>query len=294
MRSPSGRRVARRSGRPASRAPFLLAVLSSLAAVVSVACGAQSEEPVVEEQAEPPTLHPAFAVTSDDLENLLGGVPDGPATAIRANPSAFLARLDEVLQAPADLTILVDKDNPLPEDYAPADLVDLDELAGELVLSRAGHRLRHPATEALRQMSAEAGAAGVTLMVSSAYRSYAYQADVYARWVDQLGRAMADRVSARPGMSQHQLGTAVDFGCICREFADQPAGVWLAENAHRFGYSLSYPEGYEEITGYLYEPWHYRYIGRAAAALEHEYFGGIQQYMLEFLARNRASLLAAR
>lgn len=294
MRSPSGRRIASRSGRPASRAVRLLAALSSLVALLPVACGAQAEEPVVEEHLEPLTLHPAFTLTTDDLERLLGRVPEGPAKAIRANPHGFLAHLDEVLEAPADLTILVDKDNPLPENYAPADLVDLDELAGELVLSRAGHRLRHTATEALRQMSAEAGAAGVTLMVSSAYRSYAYQADVYARWVAQLGRAMADRVSARPGMSQHQLGTAVDFGCICREFADQPAGIWLAENAYRFGYSLSYPEDYEHITGYLYEPWHWRYVGRAAAALEHEYFGGIQQYMLEFLARNRAALSAAR
>ncbi|MFW6293790.1 MAG: M15 family metallopeptidase, partial [Spirochaetota bacterium] len=155
----------------------------------------------------------------------------------------------------------------------------------KLVLSRPGHRLTSDATEALLEMSADAADDGITLVVSSAYRSYDYQADVYARWVEQLGQEEADRVSARPGTSQHQLGTVVDFGCICDEFASQPAGRWLAEHARRYGFSLSYPAGYEEVTGYAYEPWHFRYVGRSAAELEHRYFAGVQQWMLEFLER---------
>ncbi len=243
---------------------------------------------------EPQLIHPAFDSVEADLASMLDGMPQDIAGTIREDPHGFLSQVLLVLDEPDDLTILVDKDHPLSDGYRPTDLVDLDTLSDELVLSRPGHRLRRGATDALLEMSASALGEGITLMVSSAYRSYEYQQTVYARWVEELGAAMADRVSARPGMSQHQLGTAVDFGCICRAFADQPAGRWLRANAHRYGYSLSYPEGYEEVTGYLYEPWHYRYIGRAAAALEREYFSGLQHYLLTFLHAHRSFLIVSR
>ncbi len=219
---------------------------------------------------------------------LVSDAPEAVRDAVDLDPGGFLVLLDEVLALPTDRTVLVDKAHALAADYVPADLVELDSLSDRLVLSRPGHRLTSDATGALLEMSADAAAEGLTLVVSSAYRSYDYQAGVYARWVEQLGQEEADRVSARPGTSQHQLGTAVDFGCICAEFASQPAGIWLAENARRYGFSLSYPDGYEEITGYAYEPWHFRFVGRSAADLEHRYFAGIQQWMLEFLEREFA------
>ncbi|HKJ84910.1 MAG TPA: M15 family metallopeptidase [Spirochaetia bacterium] len=216
---------------------------------------------------------------------LVSGAPPEVRAAVALDPEPFVGLLDEVLELPADRTVLVDKAHALAPDSVPADLVELDSLSDRLVLSRPGHRLTSDATEALLEMSADAATEGITLVVSSAYRSYDYQAGVYARWVEQLGQEQADRVSARPGTSQHQLGTAVDFGCICDEFASQPAGLWLAANARRFGFSLSYPDGYEGTTGYAYEPWHFRFVGRSATELEHRYFAGVQQWMLEFLDR---------
>ncbi|MFW5788322.1 MAG: M15 family metallopeptidase [Spirochaetota bacterium] len=239
-------------------------------------------------------VHPAFTLDRQALAALLDGTASVVTTTVEADPRRFLELLDEVLDEPEDRTVLVDKTTDLGESYAPADLVELDTLADELALSRAGHRLTRDTAEALLEMNAAAERDGITLVVSSAYRSYAYQADLFARWVDELGLEEAERVSARPGTSQHQLGTTVDFGCICDEFASQPAGRWLAEHAWRYGFSLSYPEGYEDLTGYSYEPWHFRYIGRSAARLEREYFDGIQQRMLEFLHARHGDLEAAR
>jgi hypothetical protein len=89
---------------------------------------------------------------------------------------------------------------------------------------------------------------GVLLDISSTYRSYTYQENLFAYWVDQLGREEAERVSARAGTSQHQLGTTVDFGSVTTAFAAEPGGIWLSEHAHRFGFSLSYPDGYEAVN----------------------------------------------
>ncbi len=186
--------------------------------------------------------------------------------------------------AAADPRLLarVDKEKPLPPDYEPGDLVSLTEYP--FALARRDLRLRRPAAEAARELDAAAKAAGVTLVFSSAYRSYSYQSEVHARHVRELGQSGADRISARPGHSQHQLGTVVDFGSIDNTFAETKAGLWMAANAGRFGFSLSYPRGAEAVTGYDWESWHFRYIGKEAAALEAEFFG-LQQWMLVFLER---------
>jgi D-alanyl-D-alanine carboxypeptidase len=106
---------------------------------------------------------------------------------------------------------------------------------------------------------------------------------VYERNVKEMGQQAADRESARPGHSQHQLGLVIDFGSITDAFARTPEGIWLSVNASRFGWSLSYPEGYEDVTGYRWESWHYRYVGRELAEFIDNYFNGIQQYALRFI-----------
>ena len=126
---------------------------------------------------------------------------------------------------------------------------------------------------------------GVSLIVGSGYRSYAYQVEVWNRSFRTDGKAATESSIAPPGHSQHQLGMAVDFSPISDDFAGTKASRWLAANARTFGFSLSYPKGLTDVTGYVWESWHYRYIGKPAAVLERDFFGGVQQYLLLFLER---------
>ncbi len=215
----------------------------------------------------------------------LAGLPPEILVRAQAAPERFDALSRAVREAAAadpGLLARVDKEKALPRDYEPGDLVSLAEYP--FALARRDLRLRKPAAEAARELDAAAKAAGVTLVFSSAYRSYAYQSEVYERHVREMGEAAADRISARPGRSQHQLGTVVDFGSIDNTFAESKAGLWMAANAGRYGFSLSYPRGAEGLTGYDWESWHYRYVGKEAAALEAEFFG-LQHWMLVFLER---------
>ncbi len=223
---------------------------------------------------------------------LSSALPPDIAQEVRARIEAAPLRFPKLLAAAAAeraadpiMFTPVDRSRALPEGYAPQDLVDLDSTG--LSVSRPGHRLRRPAFEARRAVAAAARADGVVLLVSSAYRSYEYQVEVFDRHAREMGREAALTVSAEPGHSQHQLGTAVDFGSISDEFAETAASRWLAAEARRFGFSLSFPKGMTEVTGYAWESWHYRYIGKAAAALEAEYFGGVQLYALRFLEAYR-------
>lgn len=240
-----------------------------------------------------PPLHPAFSLTRAALVELTEDLPDAYGAAIRDAPERFLEVLAPVLEADPELLALVDKDHLLPEDYEPEDLVPLTTYSDRLTLNKEDLSLRAVMLPDLLAMVEAAGTEGITLDISSSYRSYAYQKWLFGYWVEELGLEEAERVSARPGSSQHQLGTTVDFGSVTGAFARHPAGIWLADNAWRFGFSLSYPDGYEALTGYAYEPWHFRWITPAATALEREFFGGIQQVMLEFLADHGAALRRA-
>lgn len=186
----------------------------------------------------------------------------------------------------ASLLLKADKTTSLPDGYVPPNLIALThETAqdGYYVINRNDLSLRVPVERALALMAYEASRQGITLVVSSTYRSAEYQKIVYERYVSQMGQAAADRESARPGTSQHQLGTAVDFGSITDAFADTSAGIWILENGGRFGWSLSFPPGYEEVTGYRWESWHWRYIGVPAVQFQQLWFNDIQHYMLEFV-----------
>lgn len=215
----------------------------------------------------------------------LEGLPPDILSRVQAAPERFDALVRAVRALVASdpgLLARVDKEKALPPDYEPGDLVSLTEYP--FALSRRDLRLRRAAAEAAREMDAAAKAEGLTLVFSSAYRSYGYQAEVYERHVREMGQDAADRVSARPGHSQHQLGTVVDFGSIDNTFAESKAGLWMAAHSRRFGFSLSYPRGAESVTGYDWESWHFRYVGREAADLEAEFFG-LQHWMLVFLER---------
>lgn len=109
--------------------------------------------------------------------------------------------------------------------------------------------------------AAAASEAGLTLFVASGYRSYSDQAATYGRWAAEHGTAYADRFSSRAGFSEHQSGLALDVNDPSRAFDGTPEAAWVAANAARFGFVVRYPEGKEAVTGYVYEPWHLRYLG---------------------------------
>jgi D-alanyl-D-alanine carboxypeptidase len=235
---------------------------------------------------------PEFSLTLQDLQAMTAALPKSVRDRIVGEPRVFLHLLSQVLNEPAEYLLLVDKKHLLSPSNVPADLVSLS--AYPLPVSRADLTLRKGIMPDVLAMAAAARADGVTLLFSSTYRSYEYQKEVYEREVKTYGQQAADRESARPGASQHQLGTAMDFGSITDAFADTKAGRWLAAHAEDYGFSLSYPKGYENVTGYRYESWHYRYITRSATRLQKEYFDDIQQYLLEFLHDNRTALEGKR
>jgi D-alanyl-D-alanine carboxypeptidase len=233
----------------------------------------------------------------DDFLNLVLEAAEIPprlsrqiAAALVENPS-FILDLLSCLEGDPFLYRLVDKQHSLPNGYEPDDLVELT--GGSYQVNRKGLLLRAAAAEALETMAAAARADGITLIASSAYRSYDYQADLYARNVREMGQEATDRESSRPGHSQHQTGLAVDFGSIDDSFARTPAGRWMLANGSRFGWSLSFPDGYEALTGYRWESWHYRYVGPDLAAFINTYFDGIQQYALRFIYEWEAASGAA-
>jgi len=136
--------------------------------------------------------------------------------------------------------------------------------------------LRTAASSAVVTMFAAARADGVHLASNSSYRSYADQQSVYDGNLNTLGRAKADHLSAHPGCSEHQTGLAIDIGpqsgrCSLKTcMGDLPEGRWLAKHAWKYGFLLRYPEDQVAVTGYQYEPWHFRYLGRSLAAELHQ------------------------
>ena len=161
---------------------------------------------------------------------------------------------------PASIWVIVNKKHPVAADYRP-----------DIALVR-GYQVASAAAQPLGELLAASDRAGLGFKIASAFRSYAYQQGVYAGTVAARGRAVADRVSARPGHSEHQTGLAVDLvtpaspAChfdAC--FGETPGGQWLAANSWRYGFIVRYQPGSTRLTGYAPEPWHLRYVGRRLA-----------------------------
>lgn len=282
-----------KGNRPVKRFAALLFALAVLAACTAgekknpETGMAETAEPAAESGTQAGTGMPAESALPARVFEAPASIPAEIIAGINRSKPDFLADLHTLLASEQeDLFRLVDKSHSLPADFVPPGLVSLTETVAEgrsYRINRADLSLRRSAEQALEEMSAAARADGVTVLVSSTYRSYEYQDGLYKRNVAQLGQEAADRESARPGTSQHQFGTAVDFGSITDDFAQTEAGIWLARHAGDFGWSLSYPDGYEDVTGYRWECWHYRYLSVAAVQMQQKWFGGIQQYMLEFI-----------
>ena len=195
------------------------------------------------------------------------------------------------------VTYLVNRDYPLPEDFVPEGLTTPDVLFpfSDTTIDKA--KMTPEAGEALALLfDAAYEEAGLTLYGVSAYRSYARQYTIYATNLAVYGIPHTNRYSAAPGRSEHQTGLSIDISCASEgfaledTFADTPEGIWVAENAHRFGFIMRYPKDKEDITGYNYEPWHIRYVGTELADSLHttgltleEYYGVSSSLSAEYL-----------
>jgi D-alanyl-D-alanine carboxypeptidase len=197
---------------------------------------------------------------------LAGGGGVSPAAAGSAPP----CRYDDILTghrayADWDASVL-DTMLMLPRSYVPPRLVSTAR-AG---LNPGGY-VRSFVIPDLAAMAHAARKAGAGLRVVSSFRDYDHQQEVYDDLVDSYGERAARLVAARPGHSEHQLGTTIDFGSAkvawgYSDWATTPAGAWMKANAWKYGWVMSYPRGTRAVTCYRYEPWHYRYVGRATAA----------------------------
>lgn len=121
--------------------------------------------------------------------------------------------------------------------------------------------INYTAYEALKKLQQAAKLVGYDIPLISGFRSYSQQQTIYNNYVKMDGQVKADTYSARPGHSEHQTGLAFDVGEINDNYGSTPAGIWLAKNAHLYGFIIRYPKNKIHITGYKYEPWHIRYIG---------------------------------
>jgi D-alanyl-D-alanine carboxypeptidase len=192
---------------------------------------------------------------------------------------------------PSDLFAEVSDSYGLSPAYVPPDLVRLGGyVSGTVALPDL--MLRQEAAAALGRMAAAMKAEGLAPTVLSAYRSYVDQSIAYQRWLNE-DPAEAEQISAPPGHSEHQLGTAVDFGSpglaaltgdpaekFSPLFAQTAEGAWLASHAYEYGFTLTNPPGAERLTGLTYEPWHYRYVGADLAAYLHESGYFLAEYLL--------------
>ncbi|MFA7627914.1 MAG: M15 family metallopeptidase [Candidatus Dojkabacteria bacterium] len=173
-----------------------------------------------------------------------------------------------------DLLVLVNKEYQLPSTYAPTDLVSICSNVTNLrCVNNTNFLIRNILISDLQEMVNAATQDGIDLSIRSAYRSHATQQSTYNYWLSVNGGnvGVTDQISARPGHSQHQLGTTLDFSSaeindgLGGTFASTQASKWLINNAWKYGFVIGYPAGYESVTGYMYESWHYRYIGKANA-----------------------------
>jgi len=165
-------------------------------------------------------------------------------------------------------TVLIDTARALPDWFAPGDLHNIADAGFPFT---DGLAVRQLVLEDLGALRDAAAANGTPLSIVAAYRSYAQQADLYERRVDELGDSEAGSRVARPGHSEHQLGTTLDVTTEGEADVDQswgatPTGQWVATHAHEFGFLISYPLDASDRTCYDYEPWHLRYVGRELAA----------------------------
>ncbi|UTT44284.1 M15 family metallopeptidase [Exiguobacterium aurantiacum] len=187
-----------------------------------------------------------------------------------------------------DTLILVNKQIALPAGYQPPDLVTANI---DFVDTATGERrmLRQEAARAIEKLMAGAKAANIDLKGTSAFRSYDYQVQLFNNYVARDGKEQAMKYSAPPGHSEHQTGLAIDVSSasvgyqLTQSLEQTKEGKWLADNAHIYGFIVRYQRAYEAETGYMFEPWHLRYIGVEHATAVHKANVPLERYLEQLM-----------
>lgn len=180
--------------------------------------------------------------------------------------------------------ILVNKYNYLTEDYIPENLEPID-----IAYARSGMQLVREAKEAFETLSEDAKKEGMNIIAMSSYRSYDYQVNLYDNYVATDGKEAADTYSARAGYSEHQTGLAVDvYNKVLpyTSFEETEEFNWMQENAYKYGFILRFPKDKVNITGYQYESWHYRYVGKEVAKYIHNHDLTLEEYYVKKVEKN--------
>ena len=180
--------------------------------------------------------------------------------------------------------ILVNKYNYLTEDYIPENLEPID-----IAYARSGMQLVSEARSAFETLSEDAKKEGMNIIAMSSYRSYDYQVNLYDNYVATDGKEAADTYSARAGYSEHQTGLAVDvYNKVLpyTSFEETEEFNWMQENAYKYGFILRFPKDKVNITGYQYESWHYRYVGKEAAKYIHNHDLTLEEYYVKKVEKN--------
>ncbi len=193
-----------------------------------------------------------FTIFRKNMSQKMNTIPDFEDSVISPNYNSLLA--------------LVSKKYKLPSNFVPKNIVYLPDY--DIPTTGGGH-LRLDVAKNLKNMINAMKLEGIDLKVSSSYRSYDVQIDTYNYWLkyNNWNYNKTDNVSARPGHSEHQLATTIDVvnseinDKLTQGFGNTKAFMWLENNAYKYGFVMSYPKGKQNITGYVYEPWHWRYIG---------------------------------
>ncbi|CAM3983155.1 D-alanyl-D-alanine carboxypeptidase family protein [Lederbergia lenta] len=191
------------------------------------------------------------------------------------------------IKNPSNIVALVNKEFALPGNYEPDDLVrpKVAFSFGDEDIEKS--YLRKEAAVALEKMFAEAKKDNIHLFAVSGYRSYNRQTTILDAEIARIGEKKAMQVVANPGNSEHQSGLSMDISSqeanflLTEDFGDTADGKWLKKNAHRFGYILRYPKDKEGITGYQYEPWHFRYVGEKVAKWVYENDWTLEEFFQE-------------
>lgn len=256
-----------------------IALGTALAAGLLSACGDAGATNKPDQEAQQPSGEQANAEETS---------PPSPFAADSLQATVEEKDGKNVVTNSTSMRVVVNKDRYLPDGYEPSDLVipDVPFSYGDVEAQEKSH-LRKEAADALEQLFEGAKSANIELYAVSGYRSYARQKNIYDRNVSIKGEEEAAKVSAFPGTSEHQTGLAMDVSALSvnneleQSLGDTEEGRWIADHAQEYGFIVHYLKGKEEQTGYSYEPWHIRYVGKELAEAVHASGLSLEEYLDE-------------